>query len=60
MAVFGIGSIGGMLMMSAVISVPFVLTARRFKVINGVIVLRRTVQPGFGLMITARLCGLDG
>ncbi|MBL8208132.1 MAG: urease accessory protein UreH [Blastocatellia bacterium] len=29
--IFGIGSIGGMLLMSAVISVPFVLTATRFE-----------------------------
>ncbi len=37
MAVFGIGSIGGMLVMSALVSVPFVLTARRFETINGAI-----------------------
>src|SRR5262245_51588635 len=34
-AVFGIGSIGGMLLMSAMIGLPFAVTARRFSVING-------------------------
>src|SRR6267378_5015285 len=34
MAVFGLGSIGGMFLMSALISVPFVLTGRRFSVIS--------------------------
>ena len=34
-AVFGIGSIGGMLLMSAMIGLPFAVTARRFSIING-------------------------
>ena len=34
-AVFGIGSIGGMLLMSAMIGVPFAVTARRFRMVNG-------------------------
>jgi len=34
MAVFGLGSIGGMFLMSALISVLFVLTGRRFSVIS--------------------------
>ena len=33
-AVFGIGSVGGMLLMSAMISLPFATTARRFSKIN--------------------------
>jgi ABC-type nickel/cobalt efflux system permease component RcnA len=33
--VFGVGSIGGMLLMSALIGVPFALTSRRYAVING-------------------------
>jgi high-affinity nickel-transport protein len=32
--VFGLGSIGGMLLMSMLISLPFVLTAARFERIN--------------------------
>jgi sulfite exporter TauE/SafE len=56
MAVFGIGSIGGMLIMSAMISVPFVLTARRFEVINRVIRLCAGLfSLGFGLMIAWEL-----
>lgn len=34
-AVFGIGSIGGMLLMSALIGLPFAATAQRFSMING-------------------------
>lgn len=34
-ALFGIGSIGGMLLMSAMIGLPFAFTARRFAVVNG-------------------------
>ena len=33
--VFGVGSIGGMLVMSAIIGIPFSLTARRFALVNG-------------------------
>jgi len=56
MAVFGVGSIGGMLIMSAVISVPFVLTARRFEAINGVIRFCAGVfSVAFGLLIAWEL-----
>lgn len=56
MAVFGLGSIGGMLIMSAVISVPFVLTAQRFEAINGVIRLCAGLfSLAFGLMIAWEL-----
>lgn len=56
MAVFGIGSIGGMLIMSALISVPFILTARRFEAINGVIRLCAGLfSLAFGLMIAWEL-----
>lgn len=56
MVVFGIGSIGGMLTMSAMISVPFVLTARRFQAINSVIRLSAGLfSLAFGLMIAWEL-----
>lgn len=56
MAVFGIGSIGGMLIMSALISLPFVLTARRFEAINAVIRLCAGLfSLAFGLMIAWEL-----
>lgn len=51
-AVFGIGSIGGMLLMSAAISLPFIVTARRFSAINGAIrLLAGLFSIIFGLMI---------
>lgn len=56
LGVFGFGSIGGMLIMSAVISVPFILTARRFEAINGAIRLCAGLfSLGFGLMIAWEL-----
>jgi sulfite exporter TauE/SafE len=56
MAVFGIGSIGGMLIMSAVISVPFVFTARRFATINGAIrFCAGLFSLAFGVMIAVEL-----
>lgn len=56
MAVFGIGSIGGMLIMSALISLPFVLTARRFEAINATIRLCAGLfSLAFGLMIVWEL-----
>jgi ABC-type nickel/cobalt efflux system permease component RcnA len=59
MAVFGIGSIGGMLIMSALISVPFVLTARRFEAINTTIRLCAGLfSLAFGLMIVWELLHL--
>jgi hypothetical protein len=32
--IFGFGSIGGMLLLSGIISLPFILTARRFSAMN--------------------------
>jgi ABC-type nickel/cobalt efflux system permease component RcnA len=51
-AVFGIGSIGGMLVMSALISLPFAVTAQRFATINGGIrLLAGAFSIGFGLFL---------
>jgi ABC-type nickel/cobalt efflux system permease component RcnA len=55
-AVFGIGSIGGMLLMSAMIGLPFTLTARRFSIINGSIrLLAGLFSVLFGLMLAWEL-----
>jgi ABC-type nickel/cobalt efflux system permease component RcnA len=55
-AVFGIGSIGGMLLMSALIGLPFALSARRFSVINGRIrVVAGVFSIIFGLMLAWNL-----
>lgn len=52
LALFGIGTIGGMLLMSAAISLPFIITARRFSAINGAIKLLAGIfSIFFGLMI---------
>jgi ABC-type nickel/cobalt efflux system permease component RcnA len=52
LALFGIGTIGGMLLMSAAIGLPFIITARRFSAINGAIrLLAGVFSIGFGLMI---------
>lgn len=54
--VFGIGSIGGMLLMSAMIGLPFAVTARRFAVVNGGIRLFAGVfSVLFGLMLAWNL-----
>ena len=52
LALFGIGTIGGMLLMSAAISLPFIITARRFSAINGVIrLLAGVFSIFFGVII---------
>jgi ABC-type nickel/cobalt efflux system permease component RcnA len=54
--VFGIGSIGGMLLMSAMIGLPFAVTARRFSMVNGGIRLFAGVfSVLFGLMLAWNL-----
>jgi len=55
-AVFGIGSIGGMLLMSGFIGLPFAVTARRFSIINGGIrLLAGIVSILFGLALAWNL-----
>ena len=52
LALFGIGTIGGMLLMSTAISLPFIITARRFSAINGAIrLLAGVFSIFFGVMI---------
>ena len=51
-AVFGIGSIGGMLLMSALIGLPFAMTARRFSAINrGLRLFAGLFSVLFGLLL---------
>ncbi|HJQ67570.1 MAG TPA: sulfite exporter TauE/SafE family protein [Blastocatellia bacterium] len=55
-AVFGLGSIGGMLLMSAVVGAPFAITARRFSKINGGIRLAAgLLSVAFGFMLAWQL-----
>jgi ABC-type nickel/cobalt efflux system permease component RcnA len=59
--VFGIGTIGGMLLMSAAISLPFILTARRFSAINGAIrLLAGLFSIALGLLIAWEIFGAAG
>ena len=52
-AVFGIGSVGGMLIMSSLISLPFILTRQRFNVLSqGLQVAVGLFSLGFGLFLT--------
>lgn len=51
-AVFGIGSIGGMMFMSSLLSLPFHLTAHRFTRLNGVVrILAAVFSLSIGLMM---------
>ncbi|MGH7829369.1 MAG: sulfite exporter TauE/SafE family protein [Candidatus Binatia bacterium] len=50
--IFGLGSVGGMLALSSVIGLPFILTARRFTVLNRWIrVVAGTASVGFGIIL---------
>jgi len=50
--IFGLGSVGGMLVLSSVIGLPFILTARRFTLLNRWIrVVAGIASVGFGLML---------
>lgn len=50
--IFGIGSVGGMLALSSMIAVPFVLTARRFTLLNRWIrILAGGTSIGFGFIL---------
>ena len=50
--VFGVGSIGGMLLMSSLIGLPFVFTANKFAIINqGIKVLAGISSIAFGIFL---------
>ena len=54
--VFGIGSIGGMLLMSAMIGLPFAVTARRFSILNaGIRLFAGLFSILFGLVLAWKL-----
>ena len=51
-AVFGLGSVGGMLVMSSLISLPFVLSRKRFNLLSeGLQVAAGLFSVGFGLFL---------
>ena len=50
--IFGLGSVGGMLLLSGIISLPFILTAQRFSLMNRWIrVIAGVASVGFGLFL---------
>jgi high-affinity nickel-transport protein len=50
--IFGLGSVGGMLLLSGIISLPFVLTAQRFSAMNRTIrVIAGLASIAFGLFL---------
>jgi nickel/cobalt exporter len=60
-AVFGIGSIGGMLIMSALVSLPLRLTATRFKRANRAVqMIAAMFSLGLGLLMVYEIGFLDG
>jgi len=60
-AVFGIGSIGGMFLMSALISVPFVLTGKRFSVLSQALqMMVGLLSLSFGLFLVWQYGFRDG
>jgi len=60
-AIFGIGSVGGMLLMSAAISIPFALTATRFTRLNiAVRTVAAVFSVGFGISMMYEIGFVDG
>ena len=52
---FGLGSIGGMLVLSSIISIPFVLSARRYEMFNnGLQVVTALLSIALGLFWISR------
>jgi high-affinity nickel-transport protein len=50
--IFGLGSVGGMLLLSGIISLPFILTAQRFTVMNRSIrIIAGVTSVAFGLFL---------
>jgi high-affinity nickel permease len=60
-AVFGVGSVGGMLLMSSIVSLPFLLTARRLSVMSHVLQVSVGVfSVGFGIYLLSQYGQLLG
>jgi high-affinity nickel permease len=59
--IFGLGSVGGMLIMSSLISLPFVLTANKLMFINeGIKVLAGVSSIGFGIFLGWQIGFVEG
>ena len=59
--IFGVGSIGGMLIMSTIIGIPFVVTAHKSDRLNAIVRgLSGTISLGFGLFLAYQIGFMDG
>lgn len=59
--IFGIGSVGGMLVLSSMIGLPFVVTARRFTVLNrGTRIVAGGASIAFGLFLGWKIASHEG
>ncbi len=55
-AIFGLGSVGGMMLMSTLLGLPFAFTARKFGSLNAVIRgISGAVSVGFGLILAFQI-----
>ncbi len=60
-SVFGIGSVGGMLVMSTLVSLPFVMTVQRFRRLNVMVrALAGVFSVGFGLFLAWQIGFVQG
>jgi hypothetical protein len=59
--IFGFGSVGGMILMSTLLGLPFALTARKFESLNVVIRgISGAVSVGFGLILAWQIGIMQG
>lgn len=59
--IFGIGSVGGMLLLSSLIGLPFILTASRFTLLNGWIrLIAGLASAAFGLFLAWEIAFKEG
>jgi ABC-type nickel/cobalt efflux system permease component RcnA len=59
--IFGFGSVGGMMLMSTILGLPFAFTARRFESLNSVIRgISGAVSVGFGLILAWQIGVMQG
>ena len=59
--IFGLGSVGGMLLLSGMISLPFILTAQRFSLMNRWIrLIAGFASVGFGFFLGWEIASESG
>ncbi|HUI63558.1 MAG TPA: high-affinity nickel-transport family protein, partial [Bacteroidota bacterium] len=59
--IFGVGSVGGMMLMSTLLGLPFAISARRFESLTPVVrAISGTVSLAFGLFLTWQIGIMQG